>query len=464
MAIPRSILFKLDESKIKKILYNDKIMCKAFDKQLSYGDRNRIFEKVLKYNKFNTNLENTFIKQKWSLQQYNKEHLPTVIGQVNKKMFSKRDNKYLWVMDMPIKLPFSQICIPNEFSQFTDFFKTVIQFEKMINPNFDQTYAYLCIDQRQVEPNGFQRRPGWHADSFITKNTHLQYNENFSPVMDTVYLAYDCLATEFNKGPFSFPKSVDNHSNDAVLQHFESSAKSHNIITFPNHTILKMDPCCVHRVQMNNTNFIIDRTFIKLTFTTEIFNRLGNDHNKLFDYNWPLFQRGMERNNSSLFNGFFDESQYISVDKDKLMNIFKNNNIYDMFEKQIYKIKKIGSVHIKPSYEGELLLTKDTNNDFITHNIAKQGDYKITNLNNGTQYFLPMKKVLEFYNIFNISNGIIEPKNITAYAIKVKKHIKILAPWNSFQYCNPGDFIIKKNNDIYLIKQSDFVKCYQLIV
>lgn len=469
MKLSRETLFKLNENHIKKILYDKAITCVAFDTPLSHIERNELFERVIKLNK-NNDLNDVLTKQAWSIRHYDKMNLPIIIGNVNERSFGARfqRDKYLWAMDMPIKLPFSQVKVPIEFSQFTDFFKSAIQFERMINPNYDKSYAYVCIDQRPVESRGYQRRPGWHADSFITKYTNSQYNESCSPIMDTVYLAYDCLATEFHKGPFSFPNSVDIHSNDAVLGHFEeiaSAAPDSDIVVFPNHTILKMDPRCVHRVQMNETNCTLDRTFIKLTFTTEIFNRLGNDHNKLFDYNWPLLGRGMERNNSSLSNGFFDESKYIFVDNIQLANMFKLIHFdfdfdSDIAEKKIHKIHKTGLVHMQPSYEGELLVTEDTNNIFITHNVAKLGDYKITNINNGTQYFLSGKKVFEFYDVHSILDGIIIPKPIVAHAIQIKKHIKIFAPWNTYQYLCPGDFIVKKNDDVYGIKQNDFQKCY----
>jgi hypothetical protein len=472
MAVNRSILFRIDESKIQRIMYKSKIHCREFDKQLSDKTRNRIFERTLRLNNnlydTNTNdIGDMFIKQRWSLQNYDKVNLPIVIGHVDGRKFSQRNNKYLWVMDLPIKMPFSQIKIPIEFSQFTDFFKRSIQFERLINPDFEKCYANLCIDQRPVLPNNYQRRPGWHADSFITKSTHLQYNNNsFSPPMDTVYLAYDCLATEFNKSIFSFSKDVDNHSNDAVLQHFDKMAKPKNVITFPPYTILKMDPRSVHRVQMNNSTRTIDRTFIKLTFTTEIFNRLGNDHNYLFNYNWPLFQRTMERNNSSLFNGLFDESQHKEISKEQLETLFSScsSSLIEnsTFDTTIHKVVKIGDVHIQPTYEGELLLTNE-NNTFITCNTAKAGEHKITNLNNGTQYFLSMDKIMNFYDLSEISKGIVKPKSIIGHAIKIKSQIKILAPWNAYQYLYPNDYIIKKGNDIYGIKNSDFSRCYKLI-
>lgn len=476
----RGAFFKLDESKIKKISCLHKVNCKDFDKQLSGETRNKIFEKTHKLNKLNKYFpenEDPFVKHTWSLRNFDKINLPIIIGHVNNKKFSSRggsdNDKYLWIMDFPIKMPYSQIKIPTEFSQFTDFFRKSIQFERMINPDFEKCYANLCIDQRPVSPNGYQRRPGWHADSFITKNTHLQYkNEFFSPPMDTVYLAYDRLATEFNKGTFGFTKNVNNHSNDEVLDHFDKMAKSENVITFPNYTILKMDSRCVHRVQMNSTNESIDRTFLKLTFTTDIFNRLGNDQNYLFDYNWPLFQRTVKRNNSSLFNGFFDESQYKEIEKEQLERLFLETNnidsgglhqISNVFEKQQYKILKVGNVRIQPTYEGELLLSDDENNTFITYNTAKIGDYKITNLNNNTQYFLSTNKVNQFYDMFNISKGVIKPKQVIGTAIKIKKYIKLLAPWNAYQYLHPGDYIIKKSGDIYGIKESDFLKCYRVI-
>ena len=173
----------------------------------------------------------------------------------------------------------------------------------------------------------------------------------------------------------------------------------------------------------------------------------------------------MDRNNSSLLNGFFDDSKYIEVAAGDVKKLFDDQsfNLPEIFDTSSpVKLIKIGSVKIQNSFEGELLMTRDEDNTFITYNTAKAGDFKITNLNNGSQYFLTMKKVQDYYDTSKISDGKLL-KHVLAGHLRLKKHIKILASWNNYQYLQPGDYVIKKLDDVYGIKKSDFVKCYQII-
>src|SRR5580693_3849845 len=75
----RGAFFKLDESKIKKISYTDKILCKDFDKQLSDETHNKIFERTLKLNKNLPVNEDPFTKRTWSLRHFDKVNLPIII-------------------------------------------------------------------------------------------------------------------------------------------------------------------------------------------------------------------------------------------------------------------------------------------------------------------------------------------------------------------------------------------------
>ena len=68
-------------------------------------------------------------------------------------------------------MPGTNFQIPEELSQFSEFIIKCIHYEKLINSDIDDYYAYLSVDQRHVNPNESQRRSGWHYDSFITKAT-----------------------------------------------------------------------------------------------------------------------------------------------------------------------------------------------------------------------------------------------------------------------------------------------------
>ena len=67
-----------------------------------------------------------------------------------------------------------------------------------------------------------------------------------------------------------------------------------------------MGPECVHQVGINQTNNVLDRTFLKVTFSRQILNREGNGINALFDVNWPMFPRNADkRNHSNIVAGYY---------------------------------------------------------------------------------------------------------------------------------------------------------------
>jgi len=373
-------------------------------------------------------------------------------------------DNFFWLLDLPIKMPHSNWSIPVELSQFSEFIKKSIAYETLINPNIQNCYAYLSIDQRPVKPTESQRRPGWHSDSFITNNTRPDIKQT-NIEMDSIYLAYNSIPTEFCTNSFTFNKTFDHHNNTDVLNHFDKIAAGKPIITYKPFTILQMGPECVHRVGYNTSNNTCQRTFIKLVFSTEIFNRLGNDHNYLLDYNWPLVPRTIERNNSNIKIFRSDDNKYIITAHHDLAEVF-NHKPYPWAKKQIIQAVRNSKISAYPAIPGELLQT-NLNGDIITYNTAKNGDWKVKKLSNGTEYFLSSNQISTFYDYeqnFSIDQQIIfKPKPLIISTVEISMPIKIMTPWNHSQYLSPGDFLIKRNdNDIYGIAANNFKHDYFL--
>src|SRR5437762_3375527 len=104
MFFNRAKLFRLNENHIKRIHYKGKLVNRSIDRQLSANERKKIMERILKStkNKKHNEIDDLFIKKHWSIDHYKNINLPIVVGKVDKKRFSQRDEKYLWVMDLPI--------------------------------------------------------------------------------------------------------------------------------------------------------------------------------------------------------------------------------------------------------------------------------------------------------------------------------------------------------------------------
>src|ERR1051326_1055939 len=89
----------------------------------------------------------------WDVSSFNKERWPYKVGDVEKSVLdSQKPN----VLDMPIKLPGGDMRIP-----LSDDVKKIVQqcfeFEKSINPRWEEYYCYLTINQGWVEPHTTQR-------------------------------------------------------------------------------------------------------------------------------------------------------------------------------------------------------------------------------------------------------------------------------------------------------------------
>ncbi len=214
--------------------------------------------------------------------------LPKIVGnypiKVTESMF--------WLY-LPIKMPHSGgYRIPEQLNQFKPLIDAsvsnpnVIDFEK-----FDESYIYLTAKHMLVNPSFWGNRGGAHCDGFLTN--------------DTNFVWYDKNPTLFNRGEFAI---TPDHT--ASLKEFEDQWDYKNEITFPDYSLLELNPYVVHKVAPV-TRYDM-RTFVKISVSTEKYNLIGNSHNYLFDYNWEMFDR-QEVRNSPIYEDL-KNSDYIPAD------------------------------------------------------------------------------------------------------------------------------------------------------
>ena len=78
----------------------------------------------------------------------------------------------------------------------------------------------------------------------------------------------------------------------AVLRSFDKRSEGVPPITFPAHTLLKMTPYDVHTPAINLTGETITRTFIKIQFSQQRYNLIGNTINPNLSYDeWTWIPR-----------------------------------------------------------------------------------------------------------------------------------------------------------------------------
>lgn len=211
-------------------------------------------------------------------------HTPIVVDDIyNVEKFSRKNN--LRVLDMPIKFPKSEYKIPKELNQFDEVISKIISFEHNINPYIDQYYSYLTVDQGEVEENTFQRSPGCHVDGFQGDRVKEKRPINRS------YIAYDNIPTIFYAQ--NFKTDHLNEKTDDFFLSFDEQANESNAITFDPFQIVLMNAFTVHKSDAAKQS--VYRTFIRLSYDTIIFDRFGNTHNPMFQYNWNMVSRDTKK-------------------------------------------------------------------------------------------------------------------------------------------------------------------------
>lgn len=192
---------------------------------------------------------------------------PTVLGQ-----FQIDCPELMFVQYMPIAMPGKSFRLPRNLMCFLPLLEAIPAGQ--IDPF---TYVYLTAKRLFVGPNCLGNRPGWHTDGFGTD--------------DINYIWSDSMPTEFCIQEFTLS---DDH--DLSLAQIEQQVQPwcENIKTYPVGSLLMLDSSIVHRVASMTTEGY--RTFVKISVSRERYNLIGNAHNYLFDYDWPMVERQAARN------------------------------------------------------------------------------------------------------------------------------------------------------------------------
>lgn len=144
-------------------------------------------------------------------------------------------------------------------------------------------YCYLTVKKGYVQPNTTGNREGFHIDGFKSDQ------ENF--------IWSDCEETPTEVAVGNFLLSDDHEKS---LVEMEKQASKWFKYQLNIKTLYCMDQKCVHRPTINKTDKTILRTFIKITFSKELFNCFGNAWNYKIPHIKPTTCRKETRNHSVL--------------------------------------------------------------------------------------------------------------------------------------------------------------------
>lgn len=138
-----------------------------------------------------------------------------------------------------------------------------------------ESYVYLTA-KYQFQPKGCSyNRMGWHCDGFMTD--------------DINYVWCDTLPTVFNKSNFIL--TLDDR---VSMKEMQDQALPENDFYYCDNDLLRLNQLNVHKVAEVKEEGM--RAFLKLSFSKDRYDLIGNSHNYLIDYNWEMKKRSVERN------------------------------------------------------------------------------------------------------------------------------------------------------------------------
>ncbi len=222
------------------------------------------------------------IGKPWDQKEFSKRvHTPVTIAEVSdKKQFTNTDVPRC--IHLPIKLPGSDIRIPNEYKHFSDELQKIFNFEASINPKWRDAYAYLTIDQGFVPKSNSQRVPGPHVDGIPRDKENPG-----SQITDHAYLVTNAIPTMFYTQKFDMQSyDLNKHHFFAIFRALSDESRT---ITLKPFEIVLMDAYSVHTPTQTEED--VNRTFVRLEFSTLEFDRSGNSINPHFenDKNYPHY-------------------------------------------------------------------------------------------------------------------------------------------------------------------------------
>lgn len=238
------------------------------------------------------------IRKNWNIEEFDQINLPEVIGQVNESFAKFNPSNPTRVLDMPIFMPDQGWKVPASLSQFKEVIDLAVESERRFGDFERDHFVYVTIDQKIVQAGNTGRRAGAHSDAFIeqkgiqldvTEKTSVLVSEEVGPVSHT-YVVHSNTPTEFFNAKFK----LRDCSCAGSLRTFDEIADQSEIIQYPNFTLLRLDPFVVHRSGI--AKITKPRTFMKVSFSTKKYARIGNTVNRDFEYDWLMTPRGETRN------------------------------------------------------------------------------------------------------------------------------------------------------------------------
>lgn len=179
---------------------------------------------------------------------------------------------------LPIKLANATQIVNEERLQFVNSLLGTVCCDFVGNFGLDKyvtSYVYLTVKSGWQVSGCYLNRTGYHTDGFLSD--------------DVSYIWSNMAPTIFNSTEFNLTQD-----DTLSLTEMQTQAKLENEVIYPENSLLRIDQYNVHKVNEQPVDGW--RTFIKVSFSLDKYNLVGNSRNYLLNYNWKMIDRTPNRN------------------------------------------------------------------------------------------------------------------------------------------------------------------------
>lgn len=158
-------------------------------------------------------------------------------------------------------------------------------------PHLRDPYVYVTARRGYASPGNPLNRPGWHCDDF--GGTDLNYI--WSDTYPTRFLLCDAplmISDDDQQSMRDMEAAADAACQDAACQECDRGLRIEE--GEPGH-LLRLDPYVIHDTPIIPAPGGM-RSFFKISVSSHRYDLLGNSHNHLLDYQWPMHDRAQLRN------------------------------------------------------------------------------------------------------------------------------------------------------------------------
>lgn len=140
---------------------------------------------------------------------------------------------------------------------------------------FIDMYVYLTVKNLYQIPGRPFNRLGWHSDGFMTDDINYIWSSNQPTIFN---------ASEFN---------LTQDYNMSMIE-MEKQARECNNFQFDSKLLIRLDQYNIHKVaDISDAGM---RLFVKISFSKDRYDLIGNSKNYKVDYEWDMKPRSIERN------------------------------------------------------------------------------------------------------------------------------------------------------------------------